>query len=185
MQLISEQYRKQQEALHAAGNYGVASAQWAKLVSKVVNQYNVKDLLDYGAGSKLTLIRTISDQRLVQHEFKYRPYEPAVEQYSKAPDPAEMVTCIDVLEHIEPELLDNVLDDLKRVTKKIGFFTVSCIPAMKVLPDGRNAHLIQQPPEWWLPKIMSRFELHTYQVNPEGFMVLVAPKDDDGDLQQH
>jgi hypothetical protein len=83
-----------------------------------------------------------------------------------------MVCCIDVLEHIEPDLLDNVLDDLKRVTKRIGFFTVSTSPAEKTLPDGRNAHLIQAAPEWWLPKFMERFELHVFQRTPDGFCIV-------------
>jgi hypothetical protein len=81
-----------------------------------------------------------------------------------------MVACIDVLEHIEPHLLDNVLDDLRRVTRDLLFVTVDCGPAVKVLPDGRNAHLIQQPPSWWLPKLMSRFDLRMYQYTGNGFM---------------
>jgi hypothetical protein len=40
-------------------------------------------------------------------------------------------------------------------------------PALKTLPDGRNAHLIQEPVEWWLPKIMQRFDLHTFQMSSE------------------
>jgi hypothetical protein len=87
-----------------------------------------------------------------------------------------MVCCIDVLEHIEPALLDNVLDDLKRVTQRIGVFTVCCEEAKKFLSDGRNAHLIVQPAEWWLPRIMERFELHMFQKRPDGFMVLVTNK---------
>jgi hypothetical protein len=84
---------------------------------------------------------------------------------------------VDVLEHIEPDCLDDVLDDLKRVTKGIGFFTVACGPAAKVLPDGRNAHLIQEPPEWWLPKLLERFDLYTFQRMPGGFAVSVVSKD--------
>jgi hypothetical protein len=87
-----------------------------------------------------------------------------------------MVACIDVLEHIEPDCLDDVLDHLKHLTGKIGFFTVSCIPAKKTLPDGRNAHLIQESPEWWLPKITDRFALQSFQRSPDGFVVLVSPK---------
>jgi hypothetical protein len=34
---------------------------------------------------------------------------------------------------------------------------------MKTLADGRNAHLIQEPPEWWLPKIMARWDLRLFQ----------------------
>lgn len=175
--LITEQYRAQQKALHAEGNYGTASAQFAPMVCKVIDTHNVQKLLDYGAGSKLTLIRTISERRLASRAFDYTPYEPAVEQYAKPPEPTEMVVCLDVLEHIEPECLDAVLDDLKRVTQRLGLFSVHCGPAGKLLPDGRNAHLIQEPPEWWLPKITDRFTLQSFQRSDAGFVVLVSPKE--------
>lgn len=81
-----------------------------------------------------------------------------------------------MLEHIEPGLLDNVLDDLRRVTLGVGVFTVHTGAAVKFLPDGRNAHLIQQPPAWWLPKFMDRFELATFNRMPMGFWVVVEPK---------
>lgn len=81
-----------------------------------------------------------------------------------------------MLEHIEPHLLDNVLDDLKRVTVGLGVFTVHTGQAVKTLPDGRNAHLIQQPPSWWLPKLTQRFELVTFNRMSMGFWVVVERK---------
>ena len=176
--LITDAYKEQQKQLHAQGNYGVASAGYAATVARLIDQYQVEILLDYGAGSKLTLIKTIGEQRLVKRKFHYVPYEPAVDAYSRSPDPADLVVCLDVLEHIEPDLLDNVLDDLKRVTAKIGFFTVSTGPAAKVLPDGRNAHLIQERAEWWLPKFTDRFTLQSFQKGHGGFIVLVSPLED-------
>ena len=173
--LISDDYRAQQKHLHDTTEYGVDSAAFAPLVSKLIEQHGVKELLDYGAGSRLTLIRTISEKHLCKAPFKYHPYEPAIELHSKTPDPREMVVCLDVLEHVEPDCLDAVLNDLKRVTLRLGLFSVHCGPAGKVLPDGRNAHLIQEPPEWWLPKITDRFTLQTFQRTPEGFTVLVSP----------
>jgi hypothetical protein len=175
MTLITERYRAQQKHLHDTTEYGVVSAQYAPMVAKMIDQHEVNELLDYGAGSRLTLIKTIAEQRLVARKFNYRAYEPAVEMYAKTPEPAEMVACIDVLEHIEPECLDDVLNDLKRVTKRLGLFTVSTVPAGKTLQDGRNAHLIQEPAEWWLPKITDRFTLQTFQRNRGGFIVLVSP----------
>jgi len=74
------------------------------------------------------------------------------------------------------EFEDAILDDLKRVTLGHGIFTVHTQAAMKVLPDGRNAHLIQQPPEWWLPKIIERFELVVFNRMSMGFWVLVERK---------
>jgi hypothetical protein len=54
-------------------------------------------------------------------------------------------------------------------------FTVHTGPAKKILPDGRNAHLIQQPPSWWLPKFMERFELVQFRRMEMGFWIVVEP----------
>ena len=77
----------------------------------------------------------------------------------------------------ESECLDAVLDHLAELTEQVGFFTIHTGPAGKVLPDGRNAHLIQQPPEWWLPKIQERFELKGFNGRLHGFEVLVLPRE--------
>jgi hypothetical protein len=158
-----------QAALHAKGNYGTASLSFGKLVSKVVNDMDAKTLLDYGCGSMCNLAKVLEPD----HDLEYAGYDPAVPEYASLAEPAELVVCIDVLEHIEPEFLDAVLDDLKRCTLKAGFFSIHTGPAVKVLPDGRNAHLIQQPPKWWLEKLFQRFEVATMQKTNNGFWVVV------------
>ncbi len=168
--LISEEYRKMQEELHQNPNYGVASVQYAPIVVQVLDQVRPAELLDYGAG-KGRLGETL--KTLMPNPPQIRHYDPARPEWAATPQPAPFVTCIDVLEHIEPELLDNVLDDLQRVTSGHGVFTVHTGPAIKVLADGRNAHLIQQPPAWWLPKFMSRFDLAVFQSMPQGFWIVV------------
>lgn len=168
--LISDEYRAMQMQMHENPSYGVASVHFAPIVSKVCNQYDVKELLDWGCG-KGRLMENLK----VNHSMRIQCYDPAIPKWSESPEPAEMVACIDVLEHIEPKKLDNVLDDLKRVTKRIGLFTVSTVEAMKTLPDGRNAHLIIESPNWWLPKIMERWDLHVFQRTEDGFLVLVMP----------
>lgn len=170
--LISEEYRAQQKHLHETTAYGTASIGMAPLVAEIVNAMGVTHLLDYGSGSMCNLMKTINEKRLVKHSFKYQPYDPAVQRFADAPVPAEMVACIDVLEHIEPELLDNVLNDLERLTEIVGIFSVHTGPAVKVLPDGRNAHLIQRPMEWWLPKIWERFEIQNFARTENGFHVV-------------
>lgn len=174
--LISDEYRAQQTKLHENPDYGTASVQYAPIVAKVMNQYLVEQLLDYGAG-KGRLGQTLIGKRLVDHKFVLQQYEPSDPSMSELPTPMEMVACIDVLEHVEPELLDNVLDDLKRCTLSVGLFSVATLPAKKLLPDGRNAHLIVQPAEWWLPKLLQRFDLHVFQKTPDGFFVLVMAKE--------
>ena len=166
--LISDDYRKQQQELHKNPDYGVASIHFAPIVSKVINQYGVETLLDYGCG-KSNLAKNLE----VDHALSIQLYDPAIPDWADAPEPCEMVACIDVLEHIEPALLENVLDDLKRCTQRIGVFTVSTVFAEKTLDDGRNSHLIVRPMEWWLPTIMERFDLHVVQRPQGGFLVLV------------
>lgn len=167
--LITDTYKQTQQKMHEDEYYGTASLHYAPLVSQIVNTLGVRHLLDYGAG-KCRLFQSLK----ADHKLTLQAYDPGVDAYSAPPVPAEMVTCIDVLEHIEPDLLDNVLDDLVRVTEVVLFATVTCKAAKKTLPDGRNAHLIQQPIEWWLPKIWERFDLHTVQVVSEASFYIVA-----------
>src|SRR3970040_1026358 len=140
--LISEEYRRMQQQLHENPDYGVASVGYAPLVGEILQQVGMRELLDYGAG-KGRLGQALRQQ--IQRPLTIHHYDPAVPEWSAPPAPCRFVVCIDVLGHIEPHLLDNVLDDLKGVTAGLGVFTVHTGAAVKVLPDGRNAHLIQQP----------------------------------------
>ena len=171
--LISEEYRKMQEELHRNPNYGVASVHYAPIVAEVVKSVNAAELLDYGAG-KGRLGETLNS--LMLHPPLIHHYDPARSEWAAPPQPCACVACIDVLEHIEPDLIDNVLDDLQRVTIGHGVFTVHTGPAMKVLADGRNAHLIQQPPEWWLQRFEQRFNVAEFRPMTQGFWVVVTAK---------
>jgi hypothetical protein len=61
----------------------------------------------------------------------------------------------DVLEHIEPELLDDTLQSLCECAVKYQYHLIACHPAKKSLSDGRNAHLIIEDPSWWNNKLKS------------------------------
>ena len=176
--LITEQYRAEQTALHAKGNYGTAALGYGEVVSSLMAGTGALSLLDYGCGSKRSLLQVIK----LPPGAVYEGYDPAVPEYAADPVPAELVTCIDVLEHIEPALLDNVLDHLARLCDPYGFFTIHSGPAKKVLSDGRNAHLTQQGPEWWLPRLDSRFEVLQRQAIPSGFAVVVRSRQSDNQL---
>jgi hypothetical protein len=168
--LITEDYRNMQRELHRNPDYGVASVQYAPLVAQVMEATGIAEILDYGAG-KGRLGDTL--RGMYENPVTVHHYDPAIPEWAKPPAPCRLVACIDVLEHIEPDLLENVLDDLQRVTAGVGVFTVHTGAAAKVLLDGRNAHLVQKPPSWWLPKFMARFELNTFCRTPGGFYVVV------------
>ena len=164
---ITPEYRELNRALHAGGNYGISGTHWAKVVASMCQVIGSRDVLDYGCGQR-TLEKSLG--------FPIRNYDPCIEGLDAPPSPADLVVCTDVLEHIEPDCLDEVLDDLRRVTRKFGLLVVATRPALKTLPDGRNAHLIQEGEEWWLPKIRARWEVQKVDRTEGEFLVVVAAK---------
>lgn len=175
--MISDSYRQLQTEMHKNPDYGVASVYYAPLVADFLIKSDSRTILDYGAG-KCRLAYAL--ERILPQDFEctYHAYEPAFAHLAESPEPRDFVACIDVLEHVEPDHLEAVLDDLARVTLKHGFFTVHTGPAAKSLPDGRNAHLIQRAPAWWLEKIEARFLVLRCDSFNMGFWVYVQRKTD-------
>ncbi|HSN19801.1 MAG TPA: hypothetical protein VLS49_03940 [Usitatibacter sp.] len=171
-QTISEDYRRQQQELHKNPHYGIASIAYAPIVKQLLQQLGAHSIADYGAG-KCNLKRKLDELGVTG--IGYFPYDPAFPEYG-TPRSADLVCCIDVLEHIEPDYLDNVLGDLRDIVRKYGFLTIHTGPAMKVLADGRNAHLIQKPRSWWLPILSKYFEVIHLQGSAGGFWVVVVPR---------
>lgn len=158
---MSDEYQAQQQHLHETTEYGTMAQHYGPLVSQIAERLEIQHLLDYGCGKRMGLLKTLK----VSHALKYQGYDPGagLEELATPPIPAQMVCCIDVLEHIEPPFLDNVLDHLAQLTEEVIFLSIHTGPAMKTLPDGRNAHLTQEPIEWWIPKLCSRWDLQTMQ----------------------
>ncbi len=169
---ISETYLRQQRDLHLDPRYGVASLGFCETIKDLIPTWKVHSISDYGAG-KCNLRQGLADLGVTG--IDYHPYDPAFPEYGE-PKPADLVACIDVLEHIEEEYLDNVLQDLRDITHRVGFISVHTGPASKVLPDGRNAHLIQQRSGWWLLRICQYFDLVELQSVRGGFWMVTRSK---------
>jgi hypothetical protein len=166
--LISEEYRAMNAQLHRDNlAFGVGGGRHAETVARMKIKIGAASVLDYGSG-KGYLAKALP--------FPIWEYDPAIEGKDQAPRPAELVVCTDVLEHIEPDKLLAVLDDLRRVTKKIGFFVIHTGPSSKSLPDGRNAHLIQQPILWWKEMLDAFFNVAQIKESGPLLYCVVSPK---------
>lgn len=155
METISESYRKLNSELHAnIPEYGANGHRNASLVRQLAGVYEADSILDYGCG-KGTLGAVLRKQG-----YKVKEYDPSIAGKDSKPAQADVVYCGDVAEHIEPEYVDAFLDDLQRVTGRAILLIVATRAAKKTLSDGRNAHLIQEPVEWWLPKLRTRFNMN-------------------------
>ncbi|MFN9123208.1 MAG: methyltransferase domain-containing protein [bacterium] len=149
---ISENYRDLNRQLHAENNaFGTSGRKWAVAVEFLHARFKISSVLDYGCG-KQTLSSALPALNIAG-------YDPAIPELSAKPASADLVVCGDVLEHIEPEYLDKVIEDLDDLSKKIAFIVVSTREAAKTLQDGRNAHLIVKPADWWVRKLESRFDI--------------------------
>ena len=170
--LISEQYKAQVSQLHnEKADWGTTGRQFASLIQRLVQDYQPLNILDYGCG-KQTLARALP-------QYRIKGYDPGVPGLGETPEPHELVVCTDVLEHVEPDCLEDVLDDLQRVTKSVLFIDVCTVPAIQEFPDGRNAHLIVETPRWWVNKLWDRFNMvniSTSANNTQGIFSAIDPK---------
>jgi SAM-dependent methyltransferase len=152
--LISPEYLEQQREMHQNERYGAASKKFAWAVAKLIEEHDPQSILDYGAGKgalKIALGEMARGRRFAE-------YDPARPRIRKLPGGKfDLVCCIDVLEHIEPECLPDVLRTIRKKTGRLAFVTVHTGPAGKTLPDGRNAHLIQMPIGWWESQLREHF----------------------------
>ena len=155
MTLITPAYLEQQKQLHAVGNYGISSGKWATTVLQLAHMYGCKDILDYGSGAGL-LKKGIGDI--------VREYDPSIPGKDANPSPADMVVCTDVLEHIEPDLRDEVLAHLCTKARKVMFLTIAMYPANRWRPDGRNAHLILKGDGWWREKLAPHVNITRWEI---------------------
>lgn len=155
--LITKYQLQQNVVLHnAPKGYGASSGKkWGATILYLARFFKAFQILDYGCGSGT--LREVMEKSLIKREFVLTEYDLAIKGKNKLPDhPFDFVICTDVLEHIEPDKLDNVLDHLNFLVGKVGFFVINKKEANKILPDGRNAHLIQKSSQWWVKKIIEK-----------------------------
>jgi uncharacterized Rossmann fold enzyme len=176
---ITPEYIIQNRLLHETNAaYGTSVLRHKDTIIKLYQTTKATSLLDYGCGKGL-LAKNL--------EFPIWEYDPAIPGKDKAPRSADLLVCVDVLEHVEPELLDSTLRDLARCTIKVGYIVIATYPSQKTLPDGRNTHLIQQGKDWWVETLRKHFIIPDngiFEVKSE-LHIIVSPKEKSNSCQNY
>jgi methyltransferase family protein len=160
--LITPGYLELQKDMFArTGDYGRSGDKWLWPVLDLIKRYQVKTVLDYGCG-RGSLVYS-----LLAADIDARGYDPAIEGKDQSPEPADLVVCTDVMEHIEPQCLSNVIDHLHYLTNVLLFVAISTRAAGKRLRDGRNAHLIIANGTWWFQQMAYRFNIFKVRTSPD------------------
>jgi hypothetical protein len=143
-QLITPTYRDLLRKIHSEDSaFGTSAQHYADAIGKLMRERGYRQVLDYGCGK----------QELAKRLDGVIGYDPGIPECAAPPEPCDVVACIDVLEHIEPECLEAVLADLRRLTKKVAYVTIAHRESTKKLADGRNAHLLVRDRLWWLEQL--------------------------------
>lgn len=139
-------------AAEGANFYGLSVLQHKALIGKLIKQYGVETLLDYGCGRG----DAYKSPHKVWHEWGLkRPnvmlYDPAFPGHDKLPSRRfDAVICSDVLEHVPEEDTERFVGDLFNHAKSVVWASVCTRAAKKSFPDGTNLHVTIKPLQWWL-----------------------------------
>lgn len=150
--LISEEMKALNQELHQRmSQFGTAAGKHVdEIYEEFIKPYGVTDILDYGCGKNRFAIKMAT----IDTNVKITSYDPGMPQFANKPEGTfEAVLCHDVLEHVEPEFIDNVLRDILQYGNKWFYLSIGLGPCKKRLADGRDNHLIQEPPAWWFAKL--------------------------------
>lgn len=147
MRLITEKYRELNEELHnrQGVQYGARGHRHLRRILEFSKRLGAQSIVDYGCG-KGKLSKYVG--------IPCHNYDPAIKEFAELPPPADLVVCTDVLEHIEPECLDDVLDHIYGLAKKGIYAVIATRPdGSKTLADGSNPHKIIENAEWWCARL--------------------------------
>ena len=137
----------------------------------VLSQAN--SILYYGAGSGL--FKEKMDQKYPNAKFNIHEYEPGIIGKDEDPPVCDATVCIDVLEHVEPNKIDNVLQHIYDKTNKWVYVVVCCTLARNTFPDGQNLHLLVKEANWWLGKFKDKWDMFDI-INGKFLKVLLIKK---------
>lgn len=175
----SSEYAAMQRSMHEdIEKYGTSGSAHASRVfmagAQIVRKFGKCDILDYGCG-KETLRLAMEASFPSIDGMRMIGYDPGRPGLDAEPKKAQVVVCTDVMEHIEPECVDAVLRHICSLSEHVAIINVSLIPAVKTLPDGRNAHISLHPREWWLSFFKKYFVILEQAESPAELLVVCQP----------
>ena len=140
---------------------GKSTVPFAKIIKRIIMKNNCNSLLDYGCGKGKYYFNKFEFEgenfpnlKNYWGKININLYDPCYKKFSVLKEKkVDISICIDVLEHIPFEDIDWVLHEFISLTNKVVFINVACNPAVALLPDGKNAHINLQKPQWWKNKL--------------------------------
>lgn len=127
------------------------------VVNYINNNKEIKNIIDIssGRGILLTMISNLFPKINITstdinkyNELNFKFYKLNLinnEDYIQIPNNFDLLTCLDVLEHIDYQNIENVLDNLSRLSKTFIFTIANHID----IQNGIDVHLIKEDTVYW------------------------------------
>ena len=137
---------------HAKRAYGTSSVKQLRMLRPWVSVADPASVIDYGCGQSAFL-----DLLGLPESVQQVRYDPGVPAFSTLPTQTfDLLTNIDVLEHVEETDLDTVLAEMRALCRR-AIIVIDTRRAHHTLPDGRNAHVTLRSHAWWQDRLASHF----------------------------
>lgn len=149
---MSEKLIDQYRVIHSRERYGDTSVKNLPYMLPLVDELGPTSIIDFGCGqSRLAdALREATGARVAR-------YDPAIPQHSVKPEGTfDLLTNVDVLEHVPEEELDALIAEMAAFAKN-AIIVIDTGPAVLILPDGRNAHITQHDAAWWAERLGRHF----------------------------
>jgi len=153
---ITPEYTETLRKLHLNPIYGIGGKKRKDVVLKLSQAMKTTNIMDYGCGKGMLGASL---------PFPIWEYDPGIPGKDKVPRPSDLVVCLDVLQYVEPEMLDNVLGDLVRCSKICVFAII-----------GTSEGLIQQGKDWWQEKLNKFFNIGTVLQHQNELHCVLEPR---------
>lgn len=144
---------------------GYSIAPHIPLIANIMENSNIKTILDFGCGKAKGWHRSKFHIILNTTFDNVTLYDPCVPDYKIYPEGKfDLVICTDVMEHIPEEAVGIVLSQIFEKAQCVVFLSISTRLASKWLDKekGLNAHLTVKPEEWWIKQINQANINHIY-----------------------
>lgn len=139
-------------------------------LKKLITHFGATTVLDYGSGKGMQYAVSPGAIKLGTQQFDSIPaywgvdvtcYDPAYPPHATLPGKKfDATISTDVLEHCPEEDVPWIVDEMFSYATRFLYANVACYPAMKVMPNGENAHCTIRPYDWWVAVFRKTSERH-------------------------
>ena len=161
---LLEEYKDMHKSAKGMFN-GRSLVKYVDIIKNYLEKNECRTLIDYGCGKGLLYT---DDYELVTEKkplyknldkplpeywnlTRHALFDPAHEEHSELPMGLyDAAICTDVLEHVPTSDLGWVIGEIFGFAQKMIFLNIACMPALKKLKDGSNAHISLHSPYDWL-----------------------------------